>query len=370
MSLDRRLAGRLFALCLALVLLSTAPAMAQRINEIRIDQPGTDVDEYIEIVGPANAFLDDLFIIVIGDGAGSIGQGAVEEIIDLDGLQIKANGAFLIAQPGFDDDGEGGSKFGWLNPDLEVPLNLENNDNVTYMLVRDLSGTVGINTDLDVDDNCAIDSLVWGELVDLVRVFDVETGGDCTYVFPPFTNPADPNTMAGPRKNCDTCTPYAPAHVLKTELGPWVVGKEDPALLPGHKGVKDTPRLQNGSLTFNGLAFPGNTVNFTTWAPGEDGASALVLLSCTPGALPGIPLPGDGRRVPLVFDSCTSLGLTLSAILTGTVANDGTDLAETFEVPFPNYNPIFSGVPIQAAVVTSAVGSFIGIYGPISFTLL
>ena len=41
-----------------------------KINEIRIDQPGTDNDEYFELLGEPNASLDGLTYIVIGDGVG------------------------------------------------------------------------------------------------------------------------------------------------------------------------------------------------------------------------------------------------------------------------------------------------------------
>ncbi|MEQ8765885.1 MAG: hypothetical protein RL885_18340 [Planctomycetota bacterium] len=374
MTLHRR-ASRLFASCLALLLVSAVPAMAQRINEVRLDQPGSDNDEYIELSGTAGASLDGLFIVVVGDGPGAVGNGAIEEIVDLSGQTVKANGTFLVAQPGYDDDGNGNSVYGWRTkgqtPDLTVDLNLENSDNLTILLVRDLLETVGLNTDLDPDDDCDIDVVAWTQVVDLVRVYDEAQpgGGDCTYLYPPFAGRAtnDPETAVGPFVD-GLGNENQPYHILKTVGGDWQVGKEDPVIVEPYEGVVDTPRLQNGTVDFNGLAFPGNTVNFTVWAPGEAGSNALVLLSCTPGALPGIPLPGDGRRIPLTPDACFSLGLTLSALLTAPIGAEG--LGETFEVPFPNYNAQFSGVSIFHAVVTTNGANFGQIIGPSAFTLL
>ena len=59
-------------------LLLTAPAMGQdvRINEIRIDQPGTDDDEYIELAGQPSTSLAGLSLVVIGDGSG--GSGVID----------------------------------------------------------------------------------------------------------------------------------------------------------------------------------------------------------------------------------------------------------------------------------------------------
>ena len=44
------------------------------INEVRIDQPSTDNDEYFELYGPASASLNDYTYIVLGDGVGGSGD--------------------------------------------------------------------------------------------------------------------------------------------------------------------------------------------------------------------------------------------------------------------------------------------------------
>ncbi|MCA9432644.1 MAG: hypothetical protein KC940_19175, partial [Candidatus Omnitrophica bacterium] len=68
---------------LAMISLPTFGVTIQdvRINEIRIDQPSTDTDEYFELVGPPGLSLNGLTYLVIGDGVG--GSGEIEEMTDL-----------------------------------------------------------------------------------------------------------------------------------------------------------------------------------------------------------------------------------------------------------------------------------------------
>ena len=63
------LAGWLMSLAVLFILVvSPTSAASPRINEIRIDQPGIDNDEYFEIFGDPSGSLNDLTYIVIGDG--------------------------------------------------------------------------------------------------------------------------------------------------------------------------------------------------------------------------------------------------------------------------------------------------------------
>ena len=77
------------------------------INEIRIDQPSSDHDEYVELVGPEGTDLNGFTYIVIGDGSG--GSGSVEAIINLTGV-IGDTGKYLVAESTFSlEPGPGGS---------------------------------------------------------------------------------------------------------------------------------------------------------------------------------------------------------------------------------------------------------------------
>ena len=174
------------------------------LSEIRIDQPGTDVDEYIELSGPAGADLSTYSLIVIGDGAG--GSGVVEVAVALEGLQIPNDGYALIA--------ESSLTLGPL-PDLTATLNLENSDNVTYLLVS--SSTASSGLDLDVDDDGSLDHAPWESVVDCVAILDTVDGGDRTYC----------STSIGPDGGS------SPFHVYLD--GGWQIGPRDPS-----EGI-DTP---------------------------------------------------------------------------------------------------------------------------------
>ncbi|MFT7579834.1 MAG: hypothetical protein ACI9MR_001501 [Myxococcota bacterium] len=134
-----------------------------KFNEIRIDQLGTDTDEYIELSGTATD-LANLTLLVIGDGSGG-NQGVIEEVIDLSGQTL--DGHFVIAEPGF--------TLG--TPDLVASLSLENSDNLTFLLVTHYNP---IFTDLDPDDDCVLDYDQWQYVVDELAVVG-DPDGDCVY---------------------------------------------------------------------------------------------------------------------------------------------------------------------------------------------
>ena len=70
----------------ALLAIFSANVNAVQINEIRIDQPSSDVDEYFELKGEPNESLNGLSYIVIGDG--SNGDGNLDAAVSLDGLSL------------------------------------------------------------------------------------------------------------------------------------------------------------------------------------------------------------------------------------------------------------------------------------------
>ncbi|MFM7260660.1 MAG: hypothetical protein ACKO3W_08660, partial [bacterium] len=114
----------------AAVALADAPL---RLNEIRLEQPGADFDEYIEIAGAAGESLAGVSIVVVGDDDFAFpGQqnGVIEEVITLSG-NVPASGFFLVGEP----------TLTLATPNLAVSLNLEGGDNVTFFLVRGSSGT-------------------------------------------------------------------------------------------------------------------------------------------------------------------------------------------------------------------------------------
>ena len=143
---------------------------APRINEIRIDQPSSDTDEYFELLTEPGADLSSLSYIVIGDGSGD--SGVVESITDLAGLSTGASGYFLAAESSFTLGSIG-------SPDLTTSLGFENSDNVTHLLVRDFTGV--LQEDLDTDDDGILDITPWSEVVDAVSLVEEIGGGDQYY---------------------------------------------------------------------------------------------------------------------------------------------------------------------------------------------
>ena len=117
---------RTHAIVIVAILLAT-PILAQGaiLNELRIDQPGADFDEYAELTGQPGESLNNIFLIVIGDGPA--GHGSIKNVTPLDGYAIQPDGFFVIAETGA--AGCGGF-------DAFADLNFENSDNLTILLVR------------------------------------------------------------------------------------------------------------------------------------------------------------------------------------------------------------------------------------------
>jgi hypothetical protein len=223
------LAGALLALAVA------ASAQSVTINEIRIDEPGTDNSEYFELYGPGGTPLTGLTYVVIGDGAAGT-SGVIECVVDLTAQVIPADGFFVASEGTFDT-----AKFGFV-ADLVLSgngLNFENSDNVTHMLVSGFTGAV--NDDLDADDDGVLDTTPWASIEDWISVVE-EPGGGEHYYSP---------VVVGPDRI------YMPGHVYRAPdgTGSWNIGLFDIAV-----GV-DTPGGPNavamhkvsGTVTFSML---------------------------------------------------------------------------------------------------------------------
>jgi len=148
----------------------TAP-LGLVINELRNDQPSSDLDEYVELRGIPGTSLQGLTLLAIADDATNDGDGGgIEAVISLStnvapANTIPADGLFLVTESSFS-----------LAPgaDLITNLNFENGSTVTYLLVTNFTGSNG--DDLDADDDGTIDSPApWGDVVDGVSFLDCET---------------------------------------------------------------------------------------------------------------------------------------------------------------------------------------------------
>jgi hypothetical protein len=134
-----------------------------RINEIRIDETGTDNDEYFEIKGPANLSLNGLTLIVIGDGVAAAGSGVIEQVTSLNGKTIPADGHFLCAESTM-------TLVPLAQVDFVTTLNFENQDNVTFALVTNFNGLNG--QDLDTNNDGVITRGEWHDSLATFRALD------------------------------------------------------------------------------------------------------------------------------------------------------------------------------------------------------
>jgi len=212
---------KLMLLTVSLLLLVPLAASALNINEIRIDNGGADTDEYFELAGASGMDLTGYFYIVIGDGSG--GSGVLESITDLSGLAIDADG-FLSGH-------KSGTTGTCAVYDAEVTLSFENSDNVTHMLVTNLTGA--LQDDLDVDDDGVFDVTPWDSIIDSVSLIETIGSGEQVY----GANSVGPDGT------------YAPAHVLICD-GEWTVGDFTNCLYDSPGADNTACTVSNDEATF------------------------------------------------------------------------------------------------------------------------
>jgi predicted extracellular nuclease len=183
---------------------------AVTINEIRIDQQGSDSDEYFELAGTPNTPLVGLTYLVIGEGSGA--SGAIEAVVDLTGRSIPESGYFVAAESSF--------TLGTAN--LTTDLNFENGNNVTHLLVEGFTGAN--DDDLDTDDDGILDATPWTSIVDSVAL-----------IGPPGTNNlVYSDVTVGP----DASSVPWHAYRVPDRTGDWNIGAQD-------LDVDDTPGACN-----------------------------------------------------------------------------------------------------------------------------
>ncbi|MFK7768886.1 MAG: PEP-CTERM sorting domain-containing protein [Mariniblastus sp.] len=200
------------------------------INEIRIDQVGSDTDEYFELFADGMTIdLSTYTYLVIGDGTG--GSGVIENATGLTGT-LNTDDFFLVAESSFTLSD---ASF----VDQTSTLGFENGDNVTHMLVQDFTGATG--DDLDTDDDGTFDVTPWSSIEDSIAILEEVGGGDLVY----STNTIGPNGT------------FVPAHVFRDvdgAAGAFQIGNFDPADggdTAGFTNFSGVP--EPGSLTVLGL---------------------------------------------------------------------------------------------------------------------
>ena len=183
------------------------------ISEIRIDQSGSDSDEYFELTGEPGTDLTGITYLVIG-GTGSDAGGKVEAVIPLDGYSIGPSGIFWVAE----------ATITLGTPDVIVDgtqVDFQNGENVTHMLVRDC--TAADNDDLDTNNDGTLDVVAFSEVIDSVALIENFSSGFLTYS----------DTTVGPDGS------FVPAHSYRCSTeGTWTVGGFS-------VGETDTPGAEN-----------------------------------------------------------------------------------------------------------------------------
>ncbi|MCI0586962.1 MAG: hypothetical protein L0323_09005 [Planctomycetes bacterium] len=238
------------------------------INEIRIDQSGTDVDEFFELAGPPGTSLAGLTYLVIGDGAA--GSGVVEQVTPLTGSVIPPSGFFVAAE----------STFTLGTAELTTSLNFENTDNVTHFLVSGFTGD--LDDDLDTNGDGVLDSTPWTAILDRVAVIEEPNPPSNTeyHYGPPTIGPDLGSVPGGVFRYPNTAA----------ALSSWnIAAVDDPALTdtPGAPNLGgEIPVLLGGmqSLVLNaGPAYAGDfyfvATNFTGTAPGTSIGGIVVPLN-------------------------------------------------------------------------------------------
>lgn len=237
------------------------------INEIRLSMAGPDDNEYFELSGTAGSSLEQIYYVILGDGDGGVGgSGVIEAVVPLNGFSIPSDGLFLTVEETYTL----GSIF---DADLILGadgVNMENGDNVTHLLVRNLRE--GIGADVDLNDDGIVDSPAWLEVLDAVGVIEeANPPQDTEFAYGEALGGSD----VGPDGD------FLPGHVWRcaNDPGTWGIGTFDTA----DPNATDTPGAMNADCEGEPVECPGDIDGSLT----VDFQDVLLLLSsfgpCTPG---------------------------------------------------------------------------------------
>ena len=198
---------------------STSTVVVQ-LNEVRIDQQGTDNDEYAELSGQPGADLSSLTYIVIGDGTTTTKSGVLECVIPLTGQTMPANGLFLITSKA---SGQDGIVFGKAGNLQSAAMVFENSDNVTHLIVRNFTGTLA--QDLDTNDDGVLELTPWSSVVEGLAVCNTTAAAPVTSEW--WYTPVMESGASVPRTAPDTIYPGTMFYRCSPQ-GSWKLGFFDP----------------------------------------------------------------------------------------------------------------------------------------------
>ena len=327
--------------------LLSSPAIAQvSINEIRT---GTGNNEYIEFKGAPGTSMAGMTFLILGDGTSTgtaiTRTGVVEWIYRFAETDvIGSNGYLVLHNPGQNpaaipadnlgawtltvDAGATNLPWAYQASGLSGDTQIETPDNMTFLLVRDFTGTDTFQTrapnsgaggqDLDTNDDGVLDITPWSAILDSVAF--KETNGS--------TPAAGQDWWYSP----NTCGPFISRTVVTATIGTTVAGWDFQTTTNSNGGTAavsapNTPKLFRsnagvGTMYLDGTngssdwvqatelnALTGSALNATGTATGGNGldpvtagASSLVLVGS--GA--------NGKSVSFKFSMTAFQGVTLS----------------------------------------------------------
>ncbi|MBL8802609.1 MAG: hypothetical protein JNN27_11470 [Planctomycetes bacterium] len=290
-SLVRSVLGGISAVALSAV------SQAQiKLNEIYASHSGTDLQEFIELKGPAGASLDN-YVVCIVEGEGQLGnQGQLDRAWDLTGFSIPTDGYFVLGVSGvaardFTIVGSGSSGAAdAIENGTETFYLIDAGSNANVLAIQALIGT-------DVDsDNDGITTLpTLGTIVDIVGLAD----GGITSATPPETI-FDGATVTGPDSS------FLPAGIYRglDAPNPWC-----PQFLDFNEAVNTTQPRTPGAV--NSVCPSAATIiNYCTAGTTTNNCNATMSSTGTPSvaAPSGFSVGAtsvEGQKQGLIFYSVT-----------------------------------------------------------------
>ena len=253
----------------------------------------------------------------------------MEDIIKLNTQAIPANGYWAVAEATCTVCGAG-------CPTLLQTINMENSDNVSYMLVSDVNDSLKVGSDLDADDNGVIDldgdwgggggldGAPWTGIVDCVAIKAVAVGGDSVYC----------DTQVGPNGS------FAPAHIYlcADSTNVWKIGSfsdlqfdtpcaANPSCAtppPAFDDLSRTPCVpavsQSATITVVAENTDAANLKYTVNGGGVNTVAMTLTVPGNPATFSGV-IPGQGSNEDLVEYTVdiinTSLADTISSFARG-----------------------------------------------------
>jgi endonuclease/exonuclease/phosphatase family metal-dependent hydrolase len=325
----------LTAVSLPLLLLWAPGALFAQaiINEIRIDQPSDDNDEYFELAGTPGTSLHGLTYLVIGDGAAAAGSGVIEAVVSLTGQTIPPSGFFVVAE----------STFTLGTANLVTSLNFENGDNVTHLLVQGFTGSNG--QDLDTNNDGILDLTPWTAIIDAVALIGA-ANSELVYS----------TTTVGPDGS------FVPGHVFRSpdSTGDFQIGNFTPPpttqpqalTIPDIQGPGHQSAFDGDFVTTAGIVTAVDTNGFFLQDASGDGNTdtadgIFVFTKVQPGVA-----PGDQLNIAGVVTEFTPGGtFTNNLSITQLTVSQDTPGASNFHIPV-----VSSSNPLPAPVILGKGG--------------